>query len=295
MSKTTRDGLLDLADGRSLRYAEWGEPDAPPVIYCHGFPGDRREIDLITSTLAGRGVHARLVALNRPGYGASTFQTNRRFVDWPADVTEAADRLGIGRFAVLGVSGGAPYALACGHDLDERVTRVGVVVGLGPLAATGMEHATAITGPSSNGIVRRAQFGMAAYAFRKGQATRFIDQSVASMGDADREAITRPEVHDWFAEVMQEAFSEGGRGVAYEAGLYRQSWGFDLTRINVETHLWYGGRDQTVPASVGRWLDARLPESTYVVWPNHGHFSWMVDDEAAEVIATITQSNEPER
>ena len=41
------DGVLDLADGRRLGYAEWGPPDAPPIVYRHGSPGNRRELRLL--------------------------------------------------------------------------------------------------------------------------------------------------------------------------------------------------------------------------------------------------------
>lgn len=288
-SAAKREGVLQLDDGRLLAYTDWGELDAYPVIYCHGFPGCRRELDAMIPLLARRGVDVRLVALNRPGYGGSTFQSNRRFVDWPGDVAHAVDRLDIGRFAVLGVSGGAPYALACGHLLAERVSRVGLAVGIAPIGATGMEDATAISGPSSIGSVRRLQFGMAAVAFRQGHGDQFIEKSIASLGPTDRDAMTRPAVRDWFAGVMEEAFAQGGRGIAQEAGLFRQSWGFDPNEVVVDTSLWYGGADETVPASAGEWLHARLPNSSYALWPEQGHFSWMFGDEAVEVVGSIVQ------
>lgn len=37
--------------------------------------------------------------------------------------------------------------------------------------------------------------------------------------------------------------------------------------------------DETVPASVGEWLAEHLPESTIEIWPEHGHFTWMLDEE----------------
>ncbi len=53
----------------------------------------------------------RLIGIDRPGMGRSQFQKRRCLLDWPDDVMELADYLGIERFAVLGVSGGGPYAL----------------------------------------------------------------------------------------------------------------------------------------------------------------------------------------
>jgi len=289
------DGLLHLGDGRRIGYSEWGPVGAPPILYCHGFPSNRRELNLVQPVLERRQVNARLVALNRPGYGRSTFQADRAILDWPRDAAEAADILGIGRFAVLGVSGGAPYALACGYALGDRVTRIGIAVGIGPMDATGMKQATAISGLSALGLIRRLQFGMAALAFRKGQEGRFVDQSVASMGAADREVMARDEVREWFIEVMRESFQEGGRAAAHEAGLYRSGWGFDPQQVTNETRFWYGGADETVPASAGEWLADRMPGSEHTLWPQHGHFSWMISDEAANVVSVIATDSEGRR
>jgi len=227
-----------------------------------------------------------VVALNRPGYAGSSFQSRRSIVDWPNDVAETADRLGIDEFSVLGASGGSPYALACGAALGERVARIGIVVGAALIEATGMKETPMISGASANRLVRRFQYEMAALAGRKGREDRFLSQSISMMGDVDREAMERPEVRDWFLRVTQEAFVEGGKGTAYESNLYRQDWGFDVSKVSQDTRLWYGGADQWVPATAGRWLADRLPNSTFVIWPQHGHFTWVMSFEVAEAVAT---------
>jgi pimeloyl-ACP methyl ester carboxylesterase len=280
------EGILDLADGRKLAYFEWGPSDAPPVVYCHGFPTNRRELEVIQPALERNAVPSRVVVLNRPGYGLSTVQRKRTILDWPSDVVEAADQLGIGRFAVLGVSGGSPYALACGYALGDRVTRLGIVVGMAPLEAPGMETASAISGPSANRLLRRFQFAMMAYGFRRGGEHRFLAQSLTTMGAVDREAMERPEMQKWFVGMTRESLQQGGGPAALEAGLYRRPWGFDLQRVTVKTDLWYGGADKTVPASAGRWLAERLPNSRLIMWPQHGHFTWMLGYEAADVVTT---------
>ncbi len=106
------------------------------------------------------------------------------------------------------------------------------------------------------------------------------------MSEPDREVLEQPDVRKWFTKMTREAFVQGGRGAATEAGLYRREWGFDPGDVSVPTRLWYGGADQTVPESAGRWLQDRMSDAELVVWPRHGHLSWMVTDEAAEVIAT---------
>ncbi|MGA9596777.1 MAG: alpha/beta hydrolase [Acidimicrobiia bacterium] len=278
------EGRLQLTDGRSISYSECGRPAASAVMYCHGFPGNRRELELIERTLDRCGVDARLIALNRPGYGSSTFQPHRTILDWPADVSEAADQLGIDRFAVLGVSGGGPYALACGYGLPDRVTSIGIVAGIAPIEAPGMDQASSISGPSPHLAIRRLQFALAAFAFRKGQGSRFVDQSVATMGPADQAALAQIDIRSWFTDTLCESFEQGGRAAAHEASLYRREWGFNPGRITVKTRLWYGEADRTVPASAGRWLADRIQGADFSYWPDQGHFTWMLTDHGAEVI-----------
>ena len=44
-------------------------------------------------------------------------QPGRSLLDWPRDVAELADHLGIERFSIVAWSGGGPYGLACGFAL----------------------------------------------------------------------------------------------------------------------------------------------------------------------------------
>ncbi len=134
------EGVVVLADGRSMGYAMYGPADVRTVVYCHGFPGSRFEFQLIDGVLRSGGVDVRVVVFDRPGYGTSTFQQRRTLLDWPADVAAATERLGLDEFAVVGVSGGGPYAMACGFLLADRVTSLGVAVGVAPPDAIGMER-----------------------------------------------------------------------------------------------------------------------------------------------------------
>lgn len=286
-----RSGALELADGRSLGYNDWGPADAPAIVYCHGFPGCRREVELARQRVDRAGAAVRIVAFDRPGYGLSTFQPRRTFLHWPIDLAEAADRLGIGRFAALGGSGGSPYALATGLKLADRVTRIGIVVGAAPVAAPGM--ARALAWPSRNRLVRRIQLETIAVAFRLGRADRIINRSLAALSPVDQAALRRPEVRRWYSQVFAETVVQGGRGAAYEAQLYRRDWGFRPQDVLSETYLWYGGRDANVPAAVGRWLHAAIPHSHFTLWPQHGHFTWALSDDCLEVIASLTGGAEP--
>ncbi|PGG96045.1 hypothetical protein GX51_08005 [Blastomyces parvus] len=122
---------------RTLSFAEYGPQTGFPLLYFHGYPSSRLEARALTP-LAHR-LHLRIIAPDRPGFGRSTYAPSRRIVDWPADVRALADHLGLARFAVLGGSGGGPYALACASEGgggvlggDGRLVGVGVLAGAGP-------------------------------------------------------------------------------------------------------------------------------------------------------------------
>ncbi|NNC75999.1 MAG: alpha/beta hydrolase, partial [Acidimicrobiia bacterium] len=256
-----------------------------PLIYCHGFPTNRIEYEVVNQEVENAGLSARVVVLDRPGYGSSSFQPGRKLLDWPNDVAEAADQLGIEEFAVLGTSGGGPYALACAAAMPDRVTRLGLVVAVGPADAPGMDRSLIGTSISRFGLVRRIQFGLTAMGLNKGRDDQILDQTIASLGEVDRPFLTDAARKDWFLRMMREALKQGGRPAAYDAGIYLDSWGLDVSAVTTETHLWYGGGDETVPAQVGEWLAGQLPNSNLVVWPEHGHFTWMASAQAAEAVA----------
>src|SRR4051794_5300934 len=126
-----REGRIRLADGRTLAYAEYGDPDGRPVLGCHGSPSSRLERHVEDPEDYARwGV--RFVVPDRPGFGRSDPLPGRRVVDWPADVAELLHALRADRFSVLSLSGGAAYALACAAAFGERVRAVGVLGGAPP-------------------------------------------------------------------------------------------------------------------------------------------------------------------
>src|SRR3954451_836097 len=115
-----REGSLRLRDGRTLSYAEWGDPEGWPVLGCHGSPSSRLERH-VEDTEDYRRWGVRLVVPDRPGFGRSDPQAGRRVLDWPGAVRALLDPLGIERSSALSRSGRAAYALACAHEFGARV------------------------------------------------------------------------------------------------------------------------------------------------------------------------------
>src|SRR5690606_41993576 len=129
---------LRLVCGRVLASCEFGGPSGARVVYFPGTPGSRLEPGLIDGDARAAGV--RIISVDRPGIGCSSYQRGRTICHWPGDVVQLADALGYAgsSFGVIGFSGATPYATACARLIPHRLTHVAVVSGHGPLGAPGV-------------------------------------------------------------------------------------------------------------------------------------------------------------
>ena len=84
-------------------------------------------LEVLTVQSAAERIVVRLIGLDRPGIGRSDAKAGYRLLDWPDDVVEVADQLGIERFAVEGLSGGGPFALACAYTIPQWLTARGLI------------------------------------------------------------------------------------------------------------------------------------------------------------------------
>ena len=78
-------------------------------------------------------------------------------MDWPLEVEQLADHLGLGSFAVMGWSAGGMYAQACAARLTDRVCRLGLIASAILASGRDSRRSTAWTGPDA--AVRRGSGG----------------------------------------------------------------------------------------------------------------------------------------
>jgi pimeloyl-ACP methyl ester carboxylesterase len=281
-----REGSIRLGDGRRLAYAEWGDPDGWPVLGCHGSPSSRLERHVEDDEVYRRwGV--RFIVPDRPGFGRSDPHRGRRIIDWPADVRHLLDHLGIERFAVLSLSGGAAYALACAHVFADRVRAVGVLGGAPP---------PDVPWPWPSWVPERAR----AAAHRPSRATALLQPVFAPiavrpawipaylqvrLNPADRRVIGRPGVRRILSETFTEGLRNGSTALAEDRALLFRPWGFPVSSVRQRVDLWHGTQDWQVPVSFGRVLSAMLPDCTAHWFPGEGNF--LVFDHAEKVYATL--------
>ena len=267
---------LTLPDGRRLAFRRFGDPGGAPTLYFHGLPGSHVEAAFASAQARSAGV--ALIAVDRPGYGGSSFQVGRTLLDWPDDVRALAAHLGLGRFSLLGLSGGGPYALACGLRAPELLHRIALAGPLGPLDAPratqgmsavnrlGLAFAAAAPSPA-------LQLARAFAPLVRRHPELLLARLAAGSGPADRAALQDPKLRAALEASWREALRPGGRGFGHDLALLARPWGFDVSAVRVPVAVWHGEQDRVVPVRHARALVARLPRAEPRLLAGEGHFS----------------------
>lgn len=263
-----QDRTIRLRDGRTMGYAQWGDPNGPPVLVCHGVPGSRH----LGRTLA---LPARLIVPDRPGYGLSDPLPGRTVQDWADDALQLLELLGIGTFLAFGISGGAPYVCAVCAQC-QNVERAAIFSGIGPLY---MPHALEGMNPVQAAVLRVARRAPRALGpIGAQQAARVVHdpeasvrQIIASLPEYDRALIHESQsVYDGLVETQREG-SRRLEGLIEDAVAFVRPWGVDFSRIAAPIRMWHGDSDETAPLRLARILTDLVPGAQLTVVPGAGH------------------------
>lgn len=292
MTATSAHIILD--DGRTLGFAEYGAPQGWPIMYFHGWPSSRLEARMVEP--AAHKCHVRIIAPDRPGFGGSTFKPGRKLADWPADVIALANALALDHFAIMGVSGGGPYAAICALKIPQRIRAAGIISGMGPADAPGviddmrrLNRLLLHIGRNAPWLVRI--FAWQAVRAMKRNPDRFFTRSLADLPQPDQAILSQAEYRTYLLTAALEAFRSGTRGAAQEnALLYAKSWDFQLEDIAKEVYLWHGELDRNVPPAMGRYVAAAIPHCRSRFYRDEGHLSVLVNH-IDEIMHTLRAPN----
>jgi pimeloyl-ACP methyl ester carboxylesterase len=275
-----------LGDWRLLWYAEYGEPDGKPVFLFPGTPSSRL---LHPPEEPTKSAGARLIVVERPGFGMSDFQPHRTLLDWPDDVLELTNWLEIDRFAVVGLSAGGPYAAACAYKIPHRLTGVAIVSGVGPADVPGslaeMPRIRRVGALVARHAPRLLTPLLWLFGNPRRNPERFFERMCAQMSDVDRAVLARPGVRDMLMKSYREATQAGLRGFARDSVILSTPWDFRLQDICVRVHLWHGEKDTNVSLSAARYMAQAIPKCEATFLPDEGH--WLFLDHWQEILAPL--------
>ncbi len=274
MISSSPDQTIRLKDGRRLGFAEFGDPSGAPVFHFNGSGGSRLEHPPDQSILADLGI--RFIGTDRPGHGLSDPQPDRTLLDWPSDLAELADQLGIGEFRVLGWSAGGPHALACGYKLPDRVLAGAIVSGLAPPELPGPYRGLS-PGHRVVAFVMR-KIPRVNYLLRRGMGSLVKaddkavgDKLMASFPSEDRALLEMRENREMLIADLREGYRQGWRGPALDDITIFSPWGFQLKEVRQRFDVWHGELDRNVPVHHGEYQAQMLPASRLTIVPGQAH------------------------
>jgi pimeloyl-ACP methyl ester carboxylesterase len=268
---------LRLADGRRLTYSDAGPRDGSPVVYCHGAIGTPLDGAVDLERIADE-LGVRYLAVSRPGIGGSDPAEGRTVAGFAADV---------------------------GELLDARVSRVAVCSSMSPLCAP---HRTP-------GMQRRIRLALSVLAGAPGLCATIGDLGVpvirrhpelltrviaAHAAPGERRMLERPDERSAASASFLDAASEGVRGMIEDYLVYSRDWGFPVSEVSTDVHLWHGLEDPLVPIEHALQLAILLPRCRVFLDPEEGHHFFRrnlfkilavlvgrIDDPGEEVASTI--------
>jgi len=259
-------GRLTLPDGRTLAYDDVGAPDGPVVVYLHGTPDSRlaRHPD---DELA-RSCGVRLVAVDRPGAGASTIHPTPTLISLGEDLRALLDALQVDRAGLLGWSSGGLFALAAATVLGARAGVVALAATVPPVEAYQDPVVVAALSPARQHFVELAQEltptelagELVPYLVPEPLshpiAAEHVVEGTGSRGRAELDAV--PGAVDQLARALIEAVAQGRDGLALDVALQLEP-GLDLGAVTAPVRTLHGTEDGISPPAVGEWLHRHLP------------------------------------
>lgn len=292
------DNMITLADGRVLGYTEYGDSKGYPIFYFHGGQESRLSSKFMDST--AKNLNIRIISADRPGIGLSTFQENRQFLNWGNDISELANFLGLNKYSIFGLSGGAPHVLACIISDASRIENASIISGAAPYDYKGTlkgmwfpvklihwiaswkkdKQLKKIIQNDFEGLVNKPE--------------NRIKQFQNYLPAPDKKLMTEHPEYGWeFIEGSIESYKQGIDGVVQEWKLYVSDWGMDLKTIQIPLTLWYGSDDKMAPVHRGIYYQKYLPNATLKIIKNEGHFS-LIRNHLQEILIELKTAHNTE-
>jgi pimeloyl-ACP methyl ester carboxylesterase len=292
MTGPGRDVTIDLPDGRVVEYWDGGDPSGRPLIFHPGTPETRVMGRWAHDAAVSAGV--RLVSINRPGYGGSTPSTIPSLMRTGRDTAALAARIGLHEYALVGLSGGGPFAVASAVADPSHVHALGVVGGIGPWRVLD----GSVRDPEGSKCLDLHDAGDVAGAWDC--MSRDVDQAyrgLAMLEDAARADAMLARIGAGSRLVHDEAYraiwadnmrvvADGFDGSVFDNLAWGASWDVDPRNVAAPTLLWYGEPDVLCPPAHGQWYSERIAGSELIVLPGERHLD-VIDGHWPEVLAGL--------
>ena len=261
--------VIKLKNGKTISYSVYGNKNGYPILMCHGANGTRLQAMKFADTADE--LNLKIITPDRPGYGESTTEEKRDYLEWAEDISEFLDLLGIEKLGILGISAGANYALACVYKYPSRFKKVVMVSATsgaflyrkGPekkLAEIVMSHPKLLHLymefiDKVNGKTKELKFNIQKF----------------GLSDSDLELFENLDLPELIDMSEREAYINGPEAPASDVLRMLKDIDFDSKSINKQITFWYGARDKIVPLETVAFIENIVPKYKIVIKSDAGH------------------------
>lgn len=265
---------LCLAHSHSIPFLDLGDPSGFPVIYHHGWPSSAWQAALAHRCALGLGI--RIIAPDR-----SRFRLSRNpgsVPDIADDITSLIHELNIRKCSHLGVSGGAPYALATISNTPDKTLR--------GLLCSGMVYphpecvrllfrpyqALAFIQRHSPRLLKwtlRSAFGC----LRSTPESRLMKLLLRVLSRPDRAALEDPDTLATVERAIRQAIYPDSQGIILDGIRLTTPWKCDANIRQLPIWIAHGQLDHVIPVSVPETAYPDIDPSRLRIYPEEGHYS----------------------
>lgn len=285
------EGTVAVGDDRQIGFAEFGNPQGRAIFWLHGTPGARRQIP-VEARVYAENHNIRLIGVDRPGIGSSTPHAYPNVLAFADDLRTIADVLGIDKMAVIGLSGGGPYTLACATAMPDRVVVAGVLGGVAPTVGDegiggGLMGLGSIVAPALPVVGLPLRLALVGLVRSIRPIAPLALQGYAMVSpEGDRRLLQRPEIGAMFLDDLLNGSRKQLAAPLADVAVFAKDWGFRLDEVKTPVRWWHGDKDHIVPYAHGEHVVSRLPDAELYTLPGESHLGGLGC--GAEILETLT-------
>ena len=227
--------ILTLSDGRCLAWSEYGHRHGYPLIYLHREGGARVEAKLLHEAACAAGF--RLISVDRPGIGYSSFKPLNVFDDLVADYEQLIRHLNLKHVGLVSWGAGSVLALALAKGVKEKISIVTLVSP--SRTQSGLPDVWGLRWLATMGM--RLVLSVRSHRM-KADETRYFLRWREQLCFADKKHVDNPWVSSLLVDVARQSLRQGAAGAAQDLMLALSQKNV-AENVLIPVHEWSDGSE----------------------------------------------------
>lgn len=227
-----------LPNGNRLCFSQYGTTDGLPVVYFHDLGSSRIEAKLLARAASDAGL--RIIAIDRPGVGGSTFNTST-LASFSRDLECLLRSLRVHQYCILSSGLGLNYALCHVSRNQSKILATSVL----SAGRSSLLSVYALTPAPVRGVVAVLLNGLLQVRYRRfmSNPAQYFERYRDTLCYADRRALQRLSVEEAVVDNVREAYAQGTRGFFLDLKLCAESVSNGYAHIHSPVDFWSGALD----------------------------------------------------